>query len=160
MADALDRFRATAPDTPAVLAGGAASRSALVRRYVSALERSDTAALRALHLTRGEFAYLVYPSSPFARPPYSHDPALLWFEITQNSGKGLTRAMRRFGGRPLGFESYSCATAPERAGRNRVWSNCVVRFARAPGGAGRLALFGPILERDGRFKFVSYANGL
>jgi hypothetical protein len=35
-----------------------------------------------------------------------------------------------------------------------------VRRVQAPGDTVRERLFGPILERGGRFKFVSYANRL
>jgi hypothetical protein len=56
-------------EVPAELAGGSASREALVRRYVDALQSHDTSAIRDMTLSRAEFAYLHYPGSPYARPP-------------------------------------------------------------------------------------------
>jgi hypothetical protein len=70
---------------PAELTGGARSRDALVRSYVSALERGDTAALAALVITKAEFAYIYYPTNPQARPPYDLSPGLMWFMLQQRS---------------------------------------------------------------------------
>src|SRR5262245_9032664 len=54
------RFRAGLPPV-ASLSGGASSREALIRRFVTALETSDTAGLRNLLMSRAEFAWLYYP---------------------------------------------------------------------------------------------------
>ncbi|HXO86405.1 MAG TPA: hypothetical protein VN803_12870, partial [Gemmatimonadales bacterium] len=62
----LARFRDGLTE-PAALAGGAASRDALVRAFVRALQARDTIALAGLLLTRAEFAYLYYPTNPEAR---------------------------------------------------------------------------------------------
>ncbi len=99
---------------PTELAGGAASRDALVRRYVTALERADTAGLAALAITRAEFAYLYYPTNPEALPPYDLGPGLMWFMLEQNSQKGLVHALEDRGGRPLGYEGYRCDSTPSR----------------------------------------------
>lgn len=40
---------------------------------------------------------------------------------------------------------------------NLIWNGCVARLDAAPDG---LRLFGAIIERAGRFKFLSYANAL
>jgi hypothetical protein len=42
-------------------------------------------------------------------------------------------------------------------GRNRRWTDCTVSVQTAAG-VSRERLFGAIIERDGRFKFLSYAN--
>src|SRR5512133_2202813 len=61
-AEALARFQRASPHAGA-LSGGAASRDELVRRFVQAVEGADTAALRRMVLSRGEFAFLYYPTS-------------------------------------------------------------------------------------------------
>jgi len=68
--------------------------------------------------------------------------------------------MARFGGRPLGFAGHSCATPLERQGENTVWSGCIVRRAGNGGDTTALRMFGSIIERGGRFKFLSLSNGL
>lgn len=145
---------------PAGFTGGAASRDELVRRYVRALERRDTAAFRDLVLARAEFAYLYYPTNPEARPPYDLSPGLMWFLLDGNGRKGIVRALDERGGRPLGYVGYACNRTPSHQGANTVWAPCVVRRLQAPGDTVGERLFGPIVERGGRFKFVSYANKL
>lgn len=173
----LQRFRAgiSYPNDP--FATGATTREDLVRRFVAALETQDTAALDALVLDRAEFAYLYYPSSKYTREPYRLDPALLWFLIGENGHKGRTRALRRFGGRPFGYTGHHCDPEPQQEGENLLWTGCVL-FASAtapavepgstrtdPPATGEveepgIRLFGTIIERAGRFKFISYANPL
>ncbi|HVE78119.1 MAG TPA: hypothetical protein VNA89_04635 [Gemmatimonadaceae bacterium] len=135
------------------------TREALIRRFVRALERSDTAELRAMIANRAEYAYLYYPTGPNSRPPYAQQAGLSWFLLIEDSQKGVTRAVQRYGGRPLQLRGYACPGEPRHEGENTVWPPCVLRV-----GPGRdtvsKRLFGVILERGGRFKFLSYANDL
>lgn len=145
---------------PTTLTGGARSRDALVRSYVRALERADTAALAALAITRAEFAYFYYPTNPEAHPPYDLGPGLMWFMLEQSSRKGQLHALQDRGGRPLGYLGHRCDATPSRQGRNTVWGPCVVRHRQSGSAEIEERLFALILERDGRFKFVSMANKL
>jgi hypothetical protein len=126
-----------------------------VRRFVRAVEKQDTAELRALLLSRAEFAYLYFPTSRFSRPPLRTDPALLWFQMQVNGEKGIVRLLRRKGGTDAGFRGHECEDTPVVEGENRLWEKCTVRVAD---GADRW--FGSVIERGGRYKIVSYANGL
>jgi hypothetical protein len=150
------RFNATNGERPPGFAHGATSRSSLVKAFVSAIEQNDTTALARLVIDRNEFGYLVYPSSPNTAPPYRQSPDLVWTMRSAGTEKAAKRLLGRFGGRPLGFQGYSCPTRPERQGDNTLWSGCVVRSDAAT----ELRMFGAIIERDGRFKFLALTNGL
>lgn len=158
-AEELRRFRIGLAE-PAALSGGAASRDALIRRFVTALERADTAALEALALTRAEFAYLYYPTAPQGRPPYDLSPGLMWFMLQENSRRGLSHALEERGGRALGYVGYSCDVTPSREGENTVVGPCLIRRRQADGEVVQERLFGLIVERGRRFKLVSLANKL
>lgn len=138
------------------LEGGASSRDALVEAWADAMERGDTARLVALHLTRAEFAYLYFPESPYAAPPTRTPPDFLWFQFRAGSEKGLNRAVRRLGGRPLRIDALACAP-PKSHGSSLLHEGCTVRRRTAEGTVEE-RLFGTIVEREGRFKFVTYAN--
>ena len=155
------RFQASLDSRPTSLNDGAASRSALVTRFVRALEKNDTTALAKLVVTRAEFGTLIYPTSPNAAPPYRQSPQLVWLTRAASTEKSAGRLLRRFGGKPLGYAGYACDDKSVREGANRLWSGCVVRFTE-PGSRDttRLRLFGSVVERDGRFKFLSLTNGL
>lgn len=145
---------------PETLSGGAPSRDALVTRFVRALETRDTAALVAMHLSRAEFAWLYYPTNPQSRPPYDLSPDLMWFLEHGNSDKGVRRLLDKRAGMPLGVLSYRCDPVTSQQGANTVIGPCLVRRVTADRDTIEEPLFGLILERDGRYKFTSYANKL
>jgi len=154
----LRRFRATLAQSPRALSGGASDRGTLASRFIAALARDDSTALAAMRLSRAEFAYLVYPESPYTRAPFRSGPGLVWRQIAAASDKGLIRLRRRLGGRPLELRGLTCDRAVEVEGRNRLWAGCRVRIAAGSRPPLDARLFGTIIARDGRFKFVSYAN--
>ncbi|HKR08844.1 MAG TPA: hypothetical protein VJS39_06620, partial [Gemmatimonadaceae bacterium] len=152
------RFRvAIGGQTATALSNGSNSREGLIRRFMSALQRTDSAELRRMVLQPREFADLVYPESPYTHPPYRQSPSLVWYQIQNGSVSGLTRLLRRIGGQPLSYVASSCDKKPDRQGRNAIWTNCTVRVT-ANGETTRHRLFGSIIERDGTYKIVSYRN--
>lgn len=155
----LSRFRAAVGgDSATELAGGATSRAALVRQFIVALAAADTIELRRMMLTPREFADLVYPESPYTRPPYRQAPGLVWSQIESSGTTGLTRLLRRLGGQPLRYVAHVCRGQPQSQGANKIWQGCAVRMLNAVGQTVTARLFGSIIERDGEFKFVNYAN--
>ena len=158
MEEQLRRFRAGLREAPRGLNGAARSKNQLMRTLVRALESADTIGLARLAVTRAEFAYLVFPESPLSAPPYSQAPDLVWMRHSYGSAIGLQRLLTRLGGSPLGYRSLSCAEVPIAEGSNRIWKDCTVRFS-PPGGSNQtLQLFAGIIEREGRFKILSYSN--
>ena len=151
------RFRAGLAVAHA-LDGGAGSRDQLVRQFVRYVESADTAALVRLTISRAEFAYLIYPESPLSAPPYTQAPELVWMRHAAESGTGLSRLLKRLGGAPLGFRSWSCGRPALREGSNRLWKDCTVTFSPPGGTTQTLRLFASMLERNGRVKILSYAN--
>jgi hypothetical protein len=153
------RFRVGLPEVNA-LAGGASSRDQLVDRFLHAIEQADSAALTPLALTRPEFGWLYYPHTMYTRRPYELSPALVWFQMQNSTSSSLTRVFRSLAGRPLHATGYRCEEEPKREGPNVVWSECRVTLDPPGGEAANVRLFGSIVERDGVFKFVSYAAEL
>jgi hypothetical protein len=156
--EALRRFRRDLPKAEA-LRGGSVSREKLVRGFVRALEVRDTAALRRMVLRADEFAWLYYPSSPLSRPPYELAPALMWFQLQGESEKGASRLLAERAGRPLQYVDHTCAPA-RIEGKNRIHSHCELRHLIPAGDTVAERLFGLIIELNGSYKFVSYANRL
>jgi hypothetical protein len=155
----LRRFRAAVGgDATKTLKNGSASRDALVRRFMKSLRANDSADLRAMLLTAREFADLVYPESPYTHPPYRQAPSLVWMQIEQPSESGLTRVIRRLGGQRLRLIASTCRRKPDVQGANKIWTDCSVRFVDVLGNTKTTKLFGSIIEREQRFKFVSYTN--
>jgi hypothetical protein len=154
---ALALFRAEiAPVT--TLSGAEPSIGAVVSSLERSLRDADTARIRSLVMSRQEFAWLYYPTSRYTQAPTRQEPALAWFLHVQQSQKGATRLLTRFGGRPLRILSNSCAE-PRLEGRNQVWHDCMQRFI-AGADTLQIRLFGGIYEHNGRYKIFSYSNDL
>lgn len=158
MPEYLRRFR-EGLTRPVEFQGGAASPTALARRFLSAVSHRDSAAFGPLVVSRAEFAWLVFPHHVYAGPPYELDPAIFWMQLTAGSAKGLGRTLERLGGRALGFRALDCQpdTLQVKGGPIRLWSSCEVRYRDGDSLQTR-RLFGSIIEREGRFKLLSYAN--
>ncbi len=142
------------------LEGGEPNREALVRRFLSLVGSRDTAGLAGLQLNRAEFAWLYYPTTPQAHPPYDLDPGTLWFTTQAQSGKGLSNVLGRLGGKRLEFAGERCEGEASREGENTVYGPCVVRLVSPPADTSEGRLFGLVVERAGQWKFVSLANDL
>jgi hypothetical protein len=134
-----------------------ASREALVARLAVALSAKDTADIRRMVIDRAEFAFLFYPSSAMSIPPYEAPPQLLWGQILASSEKGIRRLIDRLGGASITVRDLTCP-APEHEGANQLHQRCTVQLTAAGRPPLRGTLFGTIVERDGRFKFLGYAN--
>lgn len=155
----LRRFQNGVPRVDS-LSGASSSPEALTRRYLEAVAGSDTTTLRAMHISRAEYAYLYFPSSTMMAPPYELPPDVAWMLHTSESNKGIASILRRLGDGPLELGEVRCPGEPLREGPNIVWRDCIVHY-RARGGPPRgEPLFAAIIEREGRFKFFSYATSL
>jgi hypothetical protein len=156
---AIARFQRALPPV-ASFSGGAGNRAQLVRRFVAALEKRDTAGLRSLLLNRAEFGWLYYPSHPEGMPPYNLTPQLMWFMLEGHNEGGYRKLLQKRSGKPLRVLGYRCEGEPSHQGENTVWGPCVVLRGTERGDTLRERLFGLIIERGGSYKFISYANKL
>jgi hypothetical protein len=159
VAEALRRFQGEIGERTDSLRGSSSSIDGLVNRWAAALSARDTAALNAMVIDRAEFAFLYYPDSRLSKPPYEAPPELLWAQFLATSDEGAKRLLHRFGGASLAVESVICGT-PAIEGANRLHEGCLVRLKEGAALGKPTRLFGTILERDGRFKFVGFANAL
>jgi len=153
------RFRAAVGGTVLTrLNQASASREALVARLAAAVAANDDQALRQTVVSAREFIDFVYPESPYTKPPYRQAPGLVWTLINEPSESGRRRLLARLGGRPLTVSRVTCPGKADVQGRNRLWKDCTAHYRSDEEAEREGRLFGSILERDGRFKFMSLAN--
>jgi hypothetical protein len=153
----LSRFRDGVPE-PEALTGGTESAESLMEQVVGSLQARDTASFQALSIDLPVFAWLYFPTSVTARPPYELPPGMAWLQLQEENRKGLFRALRELGGRRLDYVGHQCAEAPVLEGENRIWTHCLLTLRIDDGKARPVRLFSSILERDGRFVVLSWAN--
>ena len=157
--EALRRFREAMPPVE-YLQEGESSVAALIGAYARALQARDTAAIARLAISRAEFAWLYYPTTPQGLPPYDVEPGLLWFLMSSRSDKGARRALTVYGGHKAQVLGHDCGQSGTREGENTIWGPCTVRWVRKGGDTVSIKLLGQIIERDHRYKVLSYSNDL
>lgn len=157
--EALRRFRVGVPPVTR-LEGGASSIDGLIAAVMRALGTRDTAALAGHALDRSEFAWLYYPTARQGLPPYDVEPGLLWFLLTSRSERGVRRALAVYGGQKLRVLGHDCGSAGSPEGENAVWGPCTVRWRDERGDTVSQRLLSQVVERDGRYKVLSYGNKL
>lgn len=159
MPEYLRRFRQGLVE-PTRLTGGAPNQEELARRFLAAVSARDSAAFADLAVARGEFAWLVFPHHIYHNPPYELDPAIFWMRLTAGSARGLGATLERYGGERLTLLGQSCRrdTTQIKSGPVRIWAACELHF-RAGDIVLTRRLFGSVVERDGRLKLLSLANG-
>ena len=158
IAELLDRFRKPLADKPDTLRHASASIKALVTRWTLAVASNDTAALNAMLLDRAEFAWLYYPGSKMSLPPYEAPPQLLWGQMLATSEEGAQNILKKFAANSFKIGGVNCPNPAVIEGGNRLHEGCLVQLETPNARAVDGAYFGTIIERDGRFKFVSYAS--
>lgn len=160
MPEQLNRFRSTITDQPDTLRHASASVDDLVKRLSAAIAANDTAQLNAMLLDRAEFAWLYYPGSKMSLPPYEAPPQLLWGQLMATSEEGAQSLLKKFGSKPFNVTGINCPKPPVAEGKNLLHEGCLLKVTSAGAVPGEAAYFGTIIERDKRFKFVSYASRL
>src|SRR5690606_17827531 len=102
---------------------------ALLRRYWATLVRGDSLSLTPLVLSKAEFAYLYFPESD--EPDNGMQPHVSWLLLSNNSGRGLVRALTRAADQDSTLLGTTCSQAPSTAGVNRLHGPCAVIRTRA-----------------------------
>ena len=155
----LRRFRASLTRQPDTLQFASPTLDALVRRWATAIGTSDTSAFDTMVIDAAEFAWLYYPESKMSKAPYEAPPGLLWGQFIASSNEGVRSALKLYGGKPMTVIATRCPAATIE-GANRLHENCAVTIRSGTAEKREGRMFGTILERDGRFKFVGLANAL
>jgi hypothetical protein len=119
-----------------------------------ALEAQDRVSLESLALSELEFREQVFPEMPaWGRIPMSY----VWSDLRQKSRNELSKILAYHGGRAYSVEDVvfdGGATAYETFVVHRK-PRLVVR-ERTTHEEKQLALFGSVIELDGRYKLFSY----
>ena len=160
--EALRRLQAQVTDPiPTRLTGGATTRPALIRAYWTALQQTDTTAIRDLVVSKSEFAYLYFPeSAPFAS---GMQPEPAWVLYEAQAGRGLTAASSRARDALAGnaaLREVVCREGGRTEGSSQTSGPCGVVLRWPDQRTDTLWIASTILRRDGRYKLLGLDNAL
>lgn len=144
------------------LDGGASSVVDLVELAMDAFESHDTTALERLLIRRDEFVDIIYPELGLfyasARDTRIETKQFLWENQDRNSQKGLRKALREVGRKRMRVIDvrFEGGVKTFRTYKLHEGTQVIVRTER--GTEATLLALGSIVERDGRFKLMSYRD--
>jgi hypothetical protein len=132
--------------------GYATSTEELARAVVGALNDADKETLHTLRAGREEYVNILYP----AFPKTAFDADFAWNNLNRKCVVGVDKWVRRFGSRNLDFVGIRFERPTETYEGLRLHRGTVLTV-RVPDGETRdLKILGSVVEREGRFKLLSY----
>ena len=144
------------------LHAGATSIDDLVMRALSAFASRDTSRLQSLLITQNEFEHIVYPELglhyPSARDARNETRVFLWEQQHLSARKGLYKALRDVGGKRMEQLDVRFADSAKRFLTYRLHEGTEVVVRMPDGSPATLFALGSIIERQGRFKLLSYRD--
>ena len=141
------------------LAGLFDSPEALARAVLEAFAMEDVEGLKALPLTKEEFRVHVWPKLPASRPERNVPFDYGWSDLHQKSVGSIASNFKRYRGRKLELLSITFQ------GETTDYESFVVRRKsmlrvkdRDTGEELTVALFGSVIEWNGKYKLFSYVT--
>jgi hypothetical protein len=135
------------------------SPEALARAVLDAFAREDVETLKALPLSKEEFRLYVWPKLPASRPERNIPFDYGWTDLHQKSVQSIASNFARYKGRKLELLSIGFN------GKETDYDSFVVRRKselrvkdRDTGENLTVALFGSVMEWNGRYKLFSYVT--
>lgn len=141
------------------MAGGAASTEELVEAMLDALRRKDRDALRRLRVTEAEYRAIILPGRvepgqpPRALTPQWQDYA--WANLESRSHYHELRLLEEFGGHALRVKSLDFVDGTKAYAGYTAYRQLRL-VVRDQHGEERELRTGSVVERGGRYKFMSF----
>lgn len=148
-----------ASSAPLRFEGGAASVEDLLARFVEVLEANDSDGLQNLRVTEREYRQLVVPGNVQKGEPAQMLSAeaseYFWQLMDQKSQHFQELLLVRFGGEPYTIKTVQFEKGHKEYAGHQAWRRLAL-LVTDEHGTDRLIRTGSIIERDDRFKFVSF----
>ena len=141
---------------PTPLANTFESPAALAQAVLTALERTDLDALRALPLSEEEYRDHVWPELPVSRPERNVPFDYSWGQMKQRSDGSLQQTFARYSGKQLRLVHARFTGETTQYGSFSVMRESEIIATDDTGRDVILRLYGSALVKDRRYKMFSY----
>lgn len=144
------------------LKDGASSPRELVERVLESLAARDTASLASLLVDRDEYMRVVYPELgahfAAARDTRAETMEFLWENQSLNALKGMRKALRELGGVQMQLVTIEFKEGERRFPSYRLFEGTEVVVNQNDGRTATLYALGTMIEKDGRYKLMSFRD--
>jgi len=148
-----------ASSPPLRFEGGAASVAELVQEFIEVLEANDPDGLQRLRVTEREYRELVVPGNVRKGEPAqvlsTEASEYFWQLMDQKSRHFQELLLLRFGGETYAINTVEFEKGHKEYAGHQAWRRLALVVTDERGNE-RLIRTGSIIERDDRFKFVSF----
>jgi hypothetical protein len=131
----------------------------LARRVVEAVRTKDVPTLRDLRVSEKLYKEELCPAFLASKPRHTMNVDFHWNLLQVNALEGMREILNRYGGQPIEYRGLEDPDEIEEYGTFRLWRRVRVRI-QLEGKEKEISarLFGAIVERNGRFKLLSYVS--
>lgn len=140
------------------LTGSQFSPEGAASEFLDALAREDLESIRAMALSKREFAQYVWPGLPASRPGTNLTLDFVWSSLNTRSDSGLRRTLASYRGRRLRLLGLRFTGETTDYGKAKVHRETRLRIRDDEGRERELELFGSMLEVDGEYKIFSFVR--
>jgi hypothetical protein len=131
----------------------------LARTVLEAFAKEDVEKLKSLPLSKEEFQHHVWPKLPASRPERNLPFEYGWGDLHKKSMSSIASNFSRYKGRNFELISMRFKGGETDYGSFVVHREAVMRVRDVVSGEELdLALFGSVMERQGRYKLFSYVT--
>lgn len=125
---------------------------------VDALNNRDIEQLNRLRVQREEYLDRIWPAFPASQPPSNFPGDFAWSNLNKKCNIGMKKWIARYGGQNLKFIAIRFDRPTETYEGFQLLRGTVLMLKNAAGEKGELKILGSVVEKDNRYKLLSYED--
>ncbi len=125
---------------------------------VDALNNRDIEKLNRLRVQREEYLDWIWPAFPASQPPSNFPGDFAWSNLNKKCNIGMKKWIARYGGQNLKFIAIRFDRPTETYEGFQLLRGTVLMLKNAAGEKGELKILGSVVEKDNRYKLLSYED--
>ena len=126
------------------------------RAVVEALNQGDTSGLHQLRVSRKEYVSWMWPEFPASGPPHNYPEDFAWSNLDTKCSRAVRQLIKRYGENNLTFVGLGFAQSTKEYRGFQLLRGTVLTVRNNSGHQKTLKILGSVVEKDGRYKLLSY----
>ena len=125
---------------------------------VDALNNKDIEKLNRLRVQREAYLDWIWSAFPASQPPSNFPGDFAWSNLNKKCNIGMKKWIARYGGQDLEFVAIRFDGDTETYKGFQLLRDTVLMLKNAAGEKGELRILGSVVEKDNRYKLLSYKD--
>ena len=134
------------------------SPSEIGHAVVEALNKGDASGLHQLRVSRKEYLTWMWPAFPASGPPHNYPEDFAWSNLDAKCSRAVRRLIKRYGESDFVFAKLDFERKTEKYKDFQLLRGTVLTVENKHGQQKTLKILGSVVEKDGRYKLLSYKD--